>query len=383
MSNRRENGAGTEPKQEPNGRWVLKVSYRDMDTGELKRKTIRGESQGNVLAKKKEFLKSIEAGVKPGTNKLSYQRWLQTWLEVEKKGKVESRTYANYENVVNNHITDSDLGKLHIDRIKRSDIQKFINKKAAEYKPGTIALIKMVIADSLQVAEIERLIVVSPCKKITAPKTESKEVMPLQAGEIKKLLEAAGVGSLMYGIIFTALRTGMREGEIAGLQWDDIDFQTGTISIKRQAKIDVANDRKLILGDLKTDSSYRIIPLEKKLAEVLTVHKVQQAKEKLALGEAYQKNGLIFAEADGSIISPQNICTRFVRLIEKIGIKRRTFHQLRHTFASVGISKGMNIKTVSAILGHTKINITLDTYGHLLPGDMESVVNAIAAFYDS
>lgn len=380
---RRENGAGTEPKQEANGRWYLKISYRDPGTDELKRKTIRGESQGDVLSKKKEFLKAIDAGIKPITKKLTLQDWLATWLEVNKKGSVTLGSYDVYERIVNCHIKDTDLGRMVLNKISRADLQKYFNEKAKQVSAKYLTNIRVVLADALKVAELDKLIIVSPCKNIKLPKVEKKEINPLTQEEANKLLATAGSGSLMHAIIFTALRTGMREGEIIGLRWNDIDFKNNQINVRQQAKYEPKQEVKVVLGPLKTGSSYRLIPLEKKLAEVLKAHKAQQAKEKLALGEAYQKTNLVFAVADGGIINPKNLSHWFEKIMAKTSIPRRTFHQLRHTFASVAISKGLSIKTVSTILGHKKVDITLDTYGHLLPGDMDTVINAVAAYYDS
>lgn len=386
MATRRENGAGTEPKQEANGRWSLKVSYRDVETDELKRTTIRGKSQGEVLEKKKDFLRNVENGVKPNTNKILFKDWLVTWLETYKASSVTAKSYYNYENIVKNHIRDSDLGKIALNKIKRSDIQKFINAKTKELSPGTVGHVRAVIADALHVAEIDRMIIVSPCKDIQMPKRKQKEINPFSMEEAKKLLQAAEPGSMLHAIIFTGLHTGMRRGEIVGLRWDDIDFKAGKITIRQQSKIEPGKDEgksKVILGTLKTESAYRTIPMEKNLAKVLTSYKAKQAEEKLAAGEAYLANGLVFAWPDGSIINPSTISARFKYLIQSLDIQYRTFHELRHTFASIGISRGMSIKTVSKIMGHAKIDETLDTYGHLLPGDMEGVMSVVAAFFEA
>jgi len=121
--------------------------------------------------------------------------------------------------------------------------------------------------------------------------------------------------------------------------------------------------------------------MDGRLIEVLKWHQAQQKKIKKSLGDGYNDLDLVFSGPAGNIITPNTVGTRFDRLVSKSGVPKRTFHQLRHTFASVAISQGMNIKAVSAILGHEKTSTTLDIYGHLLPGDAEMVVNAVAAFY--
>lgn len=383
MAERRENGAGTEPKQDANGRWWLKISYRDPDTGDLKRTTIRGASQGEVINKRKDFYKSIDAGVKPVRKKLTLQDWLDTWLEVNKKGVVTNKSYVIYKTVVNTHIKDSKLGAMTLDKIKRVDVQRFLNEKGKKVAPSYLAQIKVVLADAFNIAEIDRLIMVTPCKNIKLPQVEQKEVNPLSQDEIKLLLDTAGPGSLMYNIIFLTLHTGMRLGEVCGLKWADIDYKHKRISVKQQAKVDDTGDgeRKLILGPLKTKASYRTIPIGNRVIEVLKWHTAQQGRLIGEFGDSYNDLGLVFCEPEGNIITPNTIGTRFSRIMDRTPIEKRTFHQLRHTFASVAISQGLNIKAISAVLGHEKTSTTLDIYGHLLPGDTETITQAVAAYF--
>ncbi len=364
--------------QAANGRWWLKISYRDPDTDELKRTTIRAASQGEVLSKKKEFLKSIDLGVKPKAKKLTLQEWMDTWLEVNKKGSVSIKSHTIYKTIVNCHIKGTALGKMSLDKVRRADIQKFLNEKGEKVAPSYLGQIKIVLADAFNVAEIDKLILNNPCKKLKLPQVEKEEINPLNQEEIKILLDAAGAGSFMYNIIFLALHTGMRRGEVLGLKWVDVDFKKKRITVRQQAKVEAG---RVVLGSLKTKSSYRTIPIGTRLIEVLKWHKVQQEKMKKDLGDAYNNLDLVFCEPTGDVIHPNTVGSRFCRIMDKAPIPYRTIHQLRHTFASVAISQGLNIKAISAVLGHEKTSTTLDIYGHLLPGDTESITQAVAAYY--
>jgi integrase len=378
MAERRENGAGTEPKQAANGRWWLKISYHDPDTDELKRTTIRGTSQGDVLAKKKDFLKSIDLGVKPNAKKLTLQEWMDTWLEVNKKGSVSVKSYTIYKTIVDLHIKGTTVGKMSLDKVRRADLQKFMNEKGEKVAPSYLDKIRVVISDAFNVAEMDKMILSSPCKKLKLPQIEKEEINPLNQDEIKILLDTAGAGSFMYNVIFLALHTGMRRGEVLGLKWADVDFKKKQITVRQQAKVEAGH---VVLGSLKTKSSYRTIPIGTRLIEVLKWHKAQQEKLKKDLGDAYNKLDLVFSEPTGDVIHPNTVGSRFCRIMDKAPIPYRTIHQLRHTFASVAISQGLNIKAISAVLGHEKTSTTLDIYGHLLPGDTESITQAVAAYY--
>ncbi len=381
MATRRENGAGTAPQQSDNGRWFMQLSYRDPETDDLKRTTIRGTSQGEVIAKKKEFVKKIEAGIRPVNKGTTFQEWVNTWLEVNKKNSITGKSYTVYQTIIEHHIKDTNLGKMLLEKVKRVDIQKYFNEKAEALSPRHLKLIKVLVSDALNVAELDAMIIKSPCKNIKLPTIVNKDIDPLNPTEIKLLLEVAAPGSTMYNMIYCALHTGMRRGEILGLRWQDVDFDKKQIAVSQQAKEDPTKENRLIIGTLKTPAANRMIPMDKGLIEVLRWHQVRQNKTADEFGDAYNDLDLIFCQPQGDIISPSVISNRFRAVMEKTEIPKRTFHQLRHTFASVAISQGLNIKAVSAILGHEKISTTLDIYGHLIPGDMETVIQAVAAYY--
>lgn len=379
---RRENGAGTKPEQLENGRWRQLISYRDVETDELKRTTIRGATEKEVKAKVKDFLKTVAAGVKPNQKKITLYDWMLTWLEVNKKNVVSLATYNSYENIVMNHVKDTQLGKMQIDKIKRADIQKFINDKINELAVGSLKLIKMILSDALKVAELDNLIAKNPCKAIKLPKDKTEKVNPLNNEEITLLLDAAGAGTFIYTVIQFGLRTGARVGEIAGLTWDNVDFQAKIITICQQAKYGNRDGAKIHeLGTCKTESSNRKIPLDVTLADVLRWHKRRQEKLAAEIGEGYNPLNLVFPSDDGKLMIPQTISERFSAIIAKLPIPKRSIHDLRHTFASVAISQGLSIRAASAILGHSKASITLDIYSHCMPGDEASIINAVSEFY--
>jgi len=381
MAKRRENGAGTEPKQGTNGRWFMQVSYKDPETGDLKRTTVRGESQAEIKSKVKNLIRKTEAGISLKSKGVTFQEWLDTWLEVNKKNVVTGRSYYIYKNIVDKHIKETKLGKMPLEKVKRADLQKYFNEKSAELSPKYLETIKVVISDALNVAELDSMILKSPCKNIKLPAVVKEEINPLNIDEVKLLLDTAGTGSLFYNVLICALYTGMRRGEICGLRWQDIDFNKKQIAVKQQAKEDPTKENSLILGTLKTPAAYRTIPMDNRLMAVLKWYQAQQNKAKGNLGKAYNDLGLVFSKPTGDIMSPNVVSQRFHRLIVKTGIPKRTFHQVRHTFASVAISQGLSIQAVSKILGHEKTSITFDIYGHLMTGDAETVVKVVAAYY--
>ncbi len=183
--------------------------------------------------------------------------------------------------------------------------------------------------------------------------------------EARKLLEAA-VDDRLHALWVLALTTGMRLGELLALKWEDVAFRAGTISIRRS----VQWVGKPTLSEPKNKSSYRTIPLPGLAVEAQKGHRKRQLQEKLLLGQDYKDQGLVFATPFGGIIDKDNLSKRFfLRLLEKAGIgKKIRFHDLRHTAASLLLAEGVPIKTVQSVLGHSTASMTLDRYGHAIPG---------------
>jgi len=188
---------------------------------------------------------------------------------------------------------------------------------------------------------------------------------PLSAHEARNLLEAAQSDRL-EALYTLAVHTGMRRGELLGLKWGDVDLDGQTVRIRRTL---TRKGTGYVLGDPKTKGSRRTVRLTQRAAEALKSHRVRQAEEKLRAGALYQDQGLVFAEERGGIINPSNLRNRsFVPLLRRADLPRITFHDLRHTCASLLFQKNVHPKFVQELLGHASVAITLDTYSHMLPG---------------
>jgi len=353
-----------------------KMSYTDQ-SGTLRRKSIYGKTPKEVAAKIKEFTKNKDAGLIMDADKMTLGQWLTQWLKAYKKPSLEVTSYANYEQQVNQHIIP-ELGGISLKKLQRIRVQEFFNQKGVDLSPSTLALIKAILVNALKMAVIDGYIVKSPAMSIKLPTIKAKDVKPLDKEEIGKLLETARAQRI-YSMIYLAIHTGMRKGEIAGLRWQDVDLKTGMINVCQGVKYNHENNT-YIIGSTKTDAAVRSIPINTSAIAELRRHKARQAQERLEFGEAYEDNGLVFTRLGGPVLSLNSVTVRFNTIVKRSGIDRRTFHDLRHTFASICISQKVNIKALSQYLGHADISITLDTYGHLMPGDKEEIANTIGAY---
>ena len=295
-------------------------------------------------------------------NKLLYKDWIWDWLSY-KKDYIKESTYANYSNIISNHIAP-DLGKYYLKDLNNKIIQEFLLKK---YKIGrldnlgglsskTIRDIVAIIKSSLKFAMKEDLISNFNLDFIY-PKISSKDkIYTISKQDQNKLIDyiLKNQSSKNFGILLT-LYSGIRIGELCALQWKDIDFKNNILNINKTLqrvyiKDKQINKSKLIITNPKTHNAEREIPLNKDFAKELKKFKTDN--------EDYILSG------SRKWIEPRTYRRFFARTLEKVKIDKINFHGLRHTFATNCIKLGVDYKTVSELLGHATVNITLNLYVH-------------------
>lgn len=205
-------------------------------------------------------------------------------------------------------------------------------------------------------------------------------MLTLSIEESKKLLRAAK-GNRFEALYYLALSTGMRQGELLGLRWRDIDLNERRLVVKHALVVSAEGG---MLADPKTPGSRRRIELTNQAVEVLKRHKAMQAEERLSRGEVWEDHGLVFPNEIGKPVFPGHLIRRsFKPLLKKAKLPNIRFHDLRHSCATHLLSKNIHPKIVSEMLGHSSIKITLDTYSHVLPDMQKPVVETMERIYGS
>jgi len=191
-----------------------------------------------------------------------------------------------------------------------------------------------------------------------------------------KVLLAAAAGDRLEALYVLAIHTGLRQGELLGLKWDDVNLDNGTLQVRRS--LSVTKDG-LVLSSPKTKGSSRSVQLTSKGVDALQEHLKRQLEEIDAVGSLWRENGLIFASETGEFLNRSHLIRyRFKPLLGRAGLPETTrFHDLRHTCATLLLTRNVNPKIVSEMLGHATISITLDTYSHVLPNMRDQAAQAM------
>lgn len=313
--------------------------------------------------------------------------WFKTWMEQYKELTVKKGTIKTYTCFYGNYIQDK-LGRLKLKDVRPEHIQKLYNDMHKQgLNRNTIEIVSIVLGGMYKQAYKNELISKNPVPLATLPKeTAYEERRVLSREEQKLFLEYAA--SSQYAPIFEfALSTGMRGGEIKALTWENVNFTKGTISVRHTL---IKSGKEYYLDTPKTNSSNRDIPMMENVRMLLKRQKVWQQENRLRIGEHWRPicglENLVFTTNVGTPIDKEylkNSIDGIVKNINNEGIEFEhiTMHTFRHSFATRCIENGMNPQTLKAILGHSKLSMTMDLYAHVLPDKKEEEMRKIANLF--
>lgn len=329
-------------------------------------KTFRTKKEAEAYTA--ESVSQVNKGDYIPDSKVTVGQWLEKWLDVyilqTQKRKV--RTKETYKAVVNKHLIPR-LGHILLQKLTPTDIQKYYN--SSPLSEGTLAQHQAILYQALNIAMNQENLIKKNPAEIVAEKPNGKKVTQemetWNQDEIKKfLLVARQKGINCEGFYTLALETGMRKGELCGLKWSDINFDTTALAVRRTL---LKAGNKPVLGTPKNGKS-RNIALSQHTLELLRKWKVRQSELRLQQGTEYDDQGFVFTKKSGKPLQINNLGqNEFASLIKKAKVKKIRFHDLRHTAITLMIENGVNIKVVSERAGHSDVSITLNRYSHVTP----------------
>lgn len=310
---------------------------------------------------------------------MTYNEWLKEWFGCYVNLTVKRRTLNRYAEIVRLHIAPS-LGNADIADLTPITLQKTVSQllKSGNIRTGgalsssAVNSVITVIRNSLEAAKDANLISSNPARNVKRPKAEEKRVECFTVEQQRKLEN--GIVKLrkkyFFGIII-CLYTGLRIGELLALEWDDVDLSDGYMLINKTCYYG-KNERGLfgrIVTEPKTDSSKRIIPIPRRISELL-----QRMKDGSVSANVIEKGG--------KPIAVRTYQRQFEVILQKLEIERKGFHSLRHTFATRAIESGMDVKTLSEILGHKSATVTLNRYTHSLWEHKKEMMEKLGGLYE-
>ena len=363
MAKRRANGEGNLRKRK-DGRWEGRYTAgRDPETGRAIYKNVLGKTQAEAKAKLKQAIEEAKGLDAAKVGRYTVGQWMEVWFEHYAKVKVRPSSHQTYCGYIDNHIKPN-IGKIPLEKLTSLELQKFYKKllekgrvdrleskhQAKGLSPKTVRNLHQIIASAMKLAKEQRLILADPTEGCALPRLEHREMQTLPVEQLQSFLREAK-DSGMFELYYLELATGLRRGELLGLKWEDIDLERGDLRVRRQiARI----NGEVVEAPLKTKNAYRTLPLAEDTVSILL-----EQKEKVG-GSPW-----VFPSPTGGPISPDSVLHMLHRVLKRAGLPRIRFHDLRHTFATLALQNGVDVKTVSGMRGHFSAEFTLDTYAHV------------------
>ena len=364
MAKRRANGEGNIRKRK-DGRWEGRYTAgRDPETGKTIYKNVLGKTQAEVKEKLKQAITASQQLDVSRVKTYTLETWLNLWYETYVEPRLREKTKNYYRNYINNHIIPG-LGKIPLEKLTTIQIQKFYNDlqkngrvqryQHIELKDKGLSVrvvrgIHTLLNNCLEQAVTERLILVNPAKGCRLPKLEKKEMKILPQEKIGPYLMEADKRGLLAAF-YLELTTGLRRGELLALLWTDLDVDNRTISVTKQVN---RINGKLVVSQPKTQNSIRTLAIPQQAVDLLV------AEHQKHPGNPY----LFPSPKTGTMFDPDSFRHTHEKILKAIGAEHIRFHDLRHTFATLSLKNGVDVKTLSGALGHYSAGFTLSTYTH-------------------
>lgn len=388
MTKKRGNNEGS-IYQRKDGRWAAQILVGHSTEGKPIRKTLYGKSRKEVAERLTVALKQVQDGTITKTNKVTLGQWLDKWLDLYQEHLSVNFKFRRKE-LIELHIKPA-LGKKLLTKLKPSDIVSFYKQLSSSGRKdgngglasGTIKQIHNILRPALQRAVEDSLISTNIMTFVQPPRViKTRESRPLTQQEAKDYLKTLS-GSRLNAAFILELTTGLRRGELLGLQWKDLDFKTNVINIKRQVcRIQHPEGSKLEYAKLKTKSSERQIKLPDITVNALKLHKKQQAQEKLLAGDGYTDEDLIFCTPVGNKLDTRCLYRIHCKALGNANINHISFHDLRHTVTTWLVEDQVPLIAIQAVLGHSTYKTLLDVYTHQTKTMTESTADKLGSYIE-
>ena len=277
----------------------------------------------------------------------------------------------------------AELGRRPLIKLSPQDVRVFMKRKSEQgLSAKTVKHLRDTLRAALNVAVKDALIVRNVAAMVRPPRPEEREMTAFKPDEARRFLDAVQDHRL-EALFSVALCVGLRQGEILGLRWVDVDFENKRLTVRYQLQ---RIDGRLTLVEPKTERSRRTISLPQIAVNVLLKHRARQDQERRFAGSRWVETGMVFTTGIGTFLDQRNLLRNFYRILDTADVPRLRFHDLRHSAATLLLSQGCHPRVVMDLLGHSSITVTLDNYSHVIPDmqreaadQMDAVFNPVAS----
>ncbi|HWQ52102.1 MAG TPA: site-specific integrase [Bryobacteraceae bacterium] len=390
-NHKRGNGEGS-IYQLPDGRWRAAASdgYRN---GKPVRKVFTAATRGEVKDKLTKALRDQQQGIPLAPERATLGGFLQAWLKDVAKPGVRPKTYRTYDDLVRLHIVPA-LGKKPLAKLTPAHVRAFLNdklttpqpsrkkpKEGQQPEPGaplsarTVKHILVTLRGALDTATKDGLVPRNVAALVDPPRLARKETQAFTPEQALKYIEEAKSDRLET--LFTAaVAIGLRQGEILGLQWKDVDLEAGRLAVRHALQ---RVNKTLTLVEPKSTTSRRTITLPRVLVSALCAHRTRQDAERQWAGTDWRETDHVFTSTIGTPLDARNVIRRHRAILKAAGLPPLRFHDLRHSAATLLLAQGVSPRYISDLLGHSQVSFTMQTYAHVLPHVQREVADKMDA----
>ncbi len=326
----------------------------------------------------REWVKQTSAQVEDGLTiqgaRTTLADYLVYWLETAKP-TVRPKTFLQYRQIARQYIVP-DLGPCKLKDLQPDHVQGlYTHLLKAGVGVRTVRLAHAVLHRALGRALRWGLVRRNVCDAVDKPKANPVEMKTLNVEQVQAFLAAADSHRLK-ALFHLAIHSGLRQGELLGLRWSDLEWQTGQLQIQRQ--VQRLAGQGFVFSEPKTAAGRRSITLDPNTLLILRAHSKCQKEERLRMGGRWQEQGIMFTSTIGTPLDQRNVLREFRGVLTKAGLPQIRFHDLRHTAATLLLELGIHPKVVQEILGHSSISVTMDTYSHVAPKLQREAMQRVA-----